>query len=319
MDWFRLYHGTCTDRKILKAEALSGLPRHLVIAAWIAVLEYASAHDERGSIEGIEALDIAVTIGCSEQEAATCLEAMERAGLVAEGRVAAWEKRQFDSDSSTERVRRHRERRKAQRDAETGRNVSETLRSVTETRRNVTVTGCNAPDSDTESETDSESTPPSPLPSVGDLPPHGGRADASAPCGAPAAREGKPKTGSPKRKSDSARGSRLPPDWQPSEDDLRFAASLGMSPAEIRIEADRFRDYWAAQTGQRARKADWRATWRNWCRKAVDQKTRGQPPRAPPTEPQDPWVRAGLTMIAEERAAHDDSEIVERPLPRLPH
>lgn len=29
---------------------------------------------------------------------------------------------------------------------------------------------------------------------------------------------------------------------------------------------ERFRDYWKAQPGQRGVKADWFATWRNWCR-----------------------------------------------------
>jgi hypothetical protein len=30
---------------------------------------------------------------------------------------------------------------------------------------------------------------------------------------------------------------------------------------------DTFRDYWKAQRGQRGVKADWEATWRNWCRR----------------------------------------------------
>jgi hypothetical protein len=31
-----------------------------------------------------------------------------------------------------------------------------------------------------------------------------------------------------------------------------------------------FRDHWAAQPGQKARKVDWEATWRNWCRRETD-------------------------------------------------
>jgi hypothetical protein len=31
--------------------------------------------------------------------------------------------------------------------------------------------------------------------------------------------------------------------------------------------AERFRDYWLAVPGARGRKADWGATWRNWCRR----------------------------------------------------
>ncbi len=63
----------------------------------------------------------------------------------------------------------------------------------------------------------------------------------------------------------SPRGSRLPPDWQPSIEEQDFARQLGIDPFS---EADRFRDYWTAQAGQRANKANWTATWRNWCRNA---------------------------------------------------
>lgn len=33
-----------------------------------------------------------------------------------------------------------------------------------------------------------------------------------------------------------------------------------------------FRDYWRAKGGASARKLDWDATWRNWCRKEADSK-----------------------------------------------
>jgi hypothetical protein len=66
-------------------------------------------------------------------------------------------------------------------------------------------------------------------------------------------------------------GSRLPEDWQPSEDDLDFARKiLGWQSA--RIEVDRFRDYWCARPGPRAFSCDWSRTWRNWVRKAAEQK-----------------------------------------------
>lgn len=64
------------------------------------------------------------------------------------------------------------------------------------------------------------------------------------------------------------RGSRLSPKWQPSDQDVAEASRIGLSPHEVRREADRFRDYWIAQPGQRGVKLDWAATWRNWCRRA---------------------------------------------------
>jgi hypothetical protein len=61
------------------------------------------------------------------------------------------------------------------------------------------------------------------------------------------------------------RATRLNPNWQPSIEEQDFARQLGIDP---HTEADRFRDYWTAQAGQRATKANWTATWRNWCRNA---------------------------------------------------
>jgi len=64
-----------------------------------------------------------------------------------------------------------------------------------------------------------------------------------------------------------ARGTRLPPDWQPDDDDIAFAAALGLDPADT---AARFRDYWHDKPGANGRKLRWTATWRNWCRRAAD-------------------------------------------------
>lgn len=60
------------------------------------------------------------------------------------------------------------------------------------------------------------------------------------------------------------RGTRLPADWTPSAEEHDFARSLGLNPEKV---AERFRDYWCAKSGRDALKADWSATWRNWCRR----------------------------------------------------
>lgn len=77
---------------------------------------------------------------------------------------------------------------------------------------------------------------------------------------------------SPKDREDGLRrahGTRLPDDWQLT-DHLEAEARkiLNGNRIDMKLEADRFRDYWHAQPGQRGRKADWTATWRNWIRKA---------------------------------------------------
>lgn len=74
----------------------------------------------------------------------------------------------------------------------------------------------------------------------------------------------------------SKRGSRLKADWCPSGDDLAFASSLGLDATG---EADKFRDYWLAQPGQKGVKLDWTATWRNWCRRSAERPPSGKKPQ----------------------------------------
>lgn len=61
----------------------------------------------------------------------------------------------------------------------------------------------------------------------------------------------------------SGRGTRLAPDWRPSQEDWEFASHLGLDPEAA---ADEFRDYWCAVPGGKGRKLDWSATFRNRCR-----------------------------------------------------
>jgi hypothetical protein len=56
-----------------------------------------------------------------------------------------------------------------------------------------------------------------------------------------------------------------------------FGKSEGLSADQVAREADRFRDYWRGQPGQRGVKLDWQATWKNWIRKAADDR-RGKEP-----------------------------------------
>lgn len=73
-----------------------------------------------------------------------------------------------------------------------------------------------------------------------------------------------------KKDRESAKGSRIPPEWTPPPEHLAFAESLGLRNGRAAAELDKFRDYWAAQPGQKGVKTDWSATWRNWCRRAVE-------------------------------------------------
>lgn len=76
-----------------------------------------------------------------------------------------------------------------------------------------------------------------------------------------------PKADKPTRNSTGSVGTRLPADWKPSADEIRFAMSEGYSEHAAWREAATYRDYWVAQPGAKGRKTDWPATWRNWIRR----------------------------------------------------
>lgn len=81
--------------------------------------------------------------------------------------------------------------------------------------------------------------------------------------------------------SSKKRGSRLPDDWHLPKAWGEWAVSEGMDEFSVRREADRFADYWHSVPGSKGVKRDWLPTWRNWIRKALDDRkpkaNRGQP------------------------------------------
>jgi hypothetical protein len=69
----------------------------------------------------------------------------------------------------------------------------------------------------------------------------------------------------PKQEQASPRGSRLPAGSTLPADWLEWAR--GERPElDVNLEAAKFADYWHSQAGAKGRKADWKATWRNWIR-----------------------------------------------------
>lgn len=69
-------------------------------------------------------------------------------------------------------------------------------------------------------------------------------------------------------KKPSTRGTRIPADWQLTDDWKSIAKQIRPDWPDNHVHriADGFKDYWLAKTGKDATKADWLATWRNWCR-----------------------------------------------------
>lgn len=83
-----------------------------------------------------------------------------------------------------------------------------------------------------------------------------------------------------RKRSDTA--TRLPADFELSSERRAVAVAERLDPDRTFAT---FRDYWLAASGTKARKHDWDATWRNWCRTQHD-RTQGngngnhRPPQA---------------------------------------
>lgn len=186
--WFRLYTEFASDPKVQLLDET--LQRRFVMLLCLAGAGVTPT-------ESVSEVDFVLRIGVSECE-------KTRSILVSRGLIdetwfpKKWTKRQFESDSSTERVKRFRKRHRVVTD-----DVSGTASEQSRTEQS------------------------------------------------------------------QKRASRIPEDFVLT-DVRRLVAEAERLPAERTFE--KFCDYWRAASGAKARKLDWEATWRNWCRTEADRK-----------------------------------------------
>lgn len=64
--------------------------------------------------------------------------------------------------------------------------------------------------------------------------------------------------------SSKKRGTRLSQDWTLPDEWRAYAVGKGFQDRQIALEAEKFKNHWTSQPGQRGVKVDWLATWRNW-------------------------------------------------------
>jgi hypothetical protein len=78
----------------------------------------------------------------------------------------------------------------------------------------------------------------------------------------------------------NTRGSRLAKDWFLPKPwgDWALNEFKHWTAEIVRVEAEKFKDHWLSESGAKARKVDWLATWRKWCRSDLAQKAH-QPKR----------------------------------------
>ena len=114
--WFRAYSNDLLNDKKLKRIATDlGTPLPYVKGAWLDVLCLANESPVRGvlmltSAKRLSDTDVSETFQLPLHETKALLRAFEELEMLGtNGTVTNWDKRQFESDLSTERVRKHRE------------------------------------------------------------------------------------------------------------------------------------------------------------------------------------------------------------------
>ncbi len=147
MLWLRLYSEARNDAKL---ESLSDEQ----FRVWFRLLCFANEQPERGSIAGIDEELLAVEVAKGDVELLQeTIQRLVKLRILSVGednvRFVNWEKRQFQSDDVTERVRKHRESKRSTHEGET----------LQKRCSNVDVTPT---DTDTEADTEKDKTLPPP-------------------------------------------------------------------------------------------------------------------------------------------------------------
>ena len=163
-EWFRSKHGAPFDPKWGLIAKKAKTSRAVVVSIAWCLMDIASQATERGDVSGADPEELAVALDISEDEVLAVIEAMHHKDRFIDqnGRIPSWGRHQpkWEGESSTDRVRKHREEKKK---ALTHGNITEngeTLKhvsSVSETSE--TVKHCRTEKRRTES---------SPLPPLGD-------------------------------------------------------------------------------------------------------------------------------------------------------
>jgi hypothetical protein len=130
MDWFRCYHGAPMDPKWRVVARRVGIRPGDVAAIWSALMDCASQAEDRGSVAGFDAEVVAEAFGYPVEDVRNTYETLRNMGVVTPGfRLVSWERRQPKSaGTSTDRVRRHRAKKKGENVSETGETNDETAK-----------------------------------------------------------------------------------------------------------------------------------------------------------------------------------------------
>ena len=143
--WYRAYTGTVTDDKLAEAALVAGCSRSVAIAGWHCLLESAANRNNCGSFDATPRR-VAAVLYEPVAVVEALIAAFDELGLIANGAVASWNKRQFQSDDSKERVAAHRAKKRRE--------------TATSEQGNADVTVCNGDVTPPYTETETDSSEP---------------------------------------------------------------------------------------------------------------------------------------------------------------
>lgn len=109
--WYRAYEGTVTDAKLHEIALVVECSRSVVISVWACILESAASANDGGSFDTTPRRVAAILVEPIATIERVFAE-MEALGMLQGSSVTAWQRRQFVSDSSTERSRKHRQQKR---------------------------------------------------------------------------------------------------------------------------------------------------------------------------------------------------------------
>ncbi len=126
MNWWRAHHGLPFDSKLAVVAKRCGVPRCQALAVWVACLDFASQHEDRGAVEGIDPEEVAISLDLDTKTVELIIEGFRERDMISvtpchasvtpcPERITAWERRQVQrerDDDSTDRQRRYRQKKK---------------------------------------------------------------------------------------------------------------------------------------------------------------------------------------------------------------
>lgn len=111
-DWFRSWHGAPTDHKWSLIAKRAGVKPIHVSGTWWALLDHASQHADRGTVDDFDVETFALFAGMEETHVSRIVTTLAEKGLIVDGRIAQWGKRQPKREDETAGARKARSRAK---------------------------------------------------------------------------------------------------------------------------------------------------------------------------------------------------------------